>query len=229
MHLRLPTPPPTPQPASRPPTAPSAEPAPVVKQDQQPALSSRPTTATSRPSTARLSASQLESALLSPYSEAISYFEQGKKSQDFSSRPADISSELAHEGENEPPTEPAVSFFEQYQERSAAIGQQFTEDIDSLLEKLSQPLPTIPAAAVAGAVSKPTTVGARDSAVSAALSPSALPTPLPERKKRAIRARVASLLMQVEQAEMEYIAEFGFEAFEQEVGFFEEKTRSRRQ
>jgi len=233
MHLRLPTPPPTPQLASRPPTAPSAESAPTLKQDQNPVPSSRPATASSRPSTARRSAARVESALMSPYSEAMAYFEQGKKSQDFSSQQAhaDISAEAAHDGENEAPSEAAVSFFEQYQGRSAAIGQRFTEDIDSLLEKLSNPLPTIPAAAVAKPAAATTTTAATagSTALSAALSPSALATPLPERKKRAIRARVASLLMQVEQAEMEYIAEFGFEAFEQEVGFFEEKTRSRRQ
>ena len=39
---------------------------------------------------------------------------------------------------------------------------------------------------------------------------------------------MAGLLRQVEQAEMEYIAEFGFEAFEQDVGFFEDNTSFRR-
>jgi hypothetical protein len=46
-------------------------------------------------------------------------------------------------------------------------------------------------------------------------------TPRTESRKQQIRSRVAGLLRQVAEAEMLYIAEFGFEAFEREVGFFD--------
>jgi hypothetical protein len=133
------------------------------------------------------------------------------------------------EGEEDEPQ----SYFEVYQERSSGIAHRWTDDIDSLLDQLSSSSSSYSHSAAAGeatsasAAATTNTSPGNDTTV-ALLSPGNLTTPLPERKKRAIRTRVANLLRQVEQAEMEYIAEFGFEAFEAEVGFFEEKVRSRR-
>lgn len=244
IHASLPTPPSIAFNTSRPPTAPEVSQ--VSGSLSSPLRQATPHGARSgsRPSTgaARLSSSAAEAALLSPFSDAIAYFEQSKKSRDFSSSLRG-SGVLGSETENRQNAEPNVSssmhidetqsYFDVYQQRSSGIAQQWAEDVDGLLDRLSHPSltsshtsssrPTTGSAATAAAAS----ASAENASFTSLLTPSSLTTPLPERKKRAIRSRVASLLRQVEQAEMEYIAEFGFEAFEQEVGFFEEKTRGK--
>ena len=246
IHAPLPTPPCTSFNTSRPPTAPEVSQ--VSGSLSSPLRQTTPHVARpgSRPSTGapRLPSSAAEAALLSPFSDAIAYFEQSKKSRDFSSSLRG-SGVLGSDTENRQNDEPNVSssmhidetqsYFDVYQQRSSGIAQQWTEDVEGLLDRLSHP--SHPSSHTPGSSSsRPTTATATTAAASASaenasftslLTPSSLATPLPERKKRAIRSRVASLLRQVEQAEMEYIAEFGFEAFEQEVGFFEEKTRGK--
>jgi hypothetical protein len=125
----------------------------------------------------------------------------------------------------------AGSDFAVYKARSSALAEQYERSVDVLLTKLEQKGRS--AAESPRSPLHPSRPGTGTSATggvgrSGNTSTAVLATPLPEKRKRAIRARVAGLLKQVAQAEMEYIAEFGFEAFEREVGFFEDNLPLKR-
>jgi hypothetical protein len=122
----------------------------------------------------------------------------------------------------------AGSDFAVYKARSSALAEQYERSVEALLGKLEQKgrVNTEPRSPLH---SRPGTAASTASASRSGNTHTAvLSTPLPEKRKRAIRARVAGLLKQVAQAEMEYIAEFGFEAFEREVGFFEDNLPLKR-
>lgn len=173
-------------------------------------------------------------------------FKSSSANQARASSAASGMEDLDYNGQNEDPNQQdqhhsemyddSQSDFAVYKARSSDISVTWQTEIDSLLDRLQPSAqPALSSMASDTSTSRRSSTssavaGGQLSSPAPQLPPSSgAPTPLPEKKKRAIRARVANLLKQVEEAEMEYIAEFGFDAFEKDVGFFEENLPFRRQ
>ena len=209
---------------------------------------SKPTSSTvatpprqSRPATAPgASTLDMEQQLLSPFSEAVAFIENSKEPSVVAVR-SSVSLHRSRSGENVEPNadvaaeEDAVvqegGEYATYKEHSEASAAAYTAGVEGLLTKLEQKASAVTqvgnnAPTRSPLSSRPGTAltegSARRSSNSATLMSAAGTPRKTERRKKAIRERVAGLLRQVAHAEMEYIAEFGFEAFEKEVGFFEE-------